>query len=1141
MKAFQRVASVVFVGWLWCVAAFAGTPHLVRDINSTIIPVHSDPGEFMDQGSWAFLSASNEQHQRLVWGTDGTPAGTLRLGLNNGLPSNVTGYQTATAGGRSYFISTAEPTGYSLWSSDGTPQGTRLITDHNTLQGGDPGLGWPVGNDFQFTVRRQGLSGFEFWLTNGTAAGTHLVKVMSGMYLAPDAFAIVNDRVYFLAAQMDGILEPWVTDGTSSGTQRLALLPNATEQVGLVRLARVGQYLVFAAPTSDRGNELWRIDLDTNAVTALPDIAPGATSGVNETAIFGLTGNFAVFAASSTGDNAEPALWRTDGVTVSLLANVSPLQVEVDPYYGPTPGGRVFFLGTSAGNVRQVWSTDGTTATRLTSGDGSNGPRIAGVFGSLVALERSGAGGSDVWVTDGTLAGTRPLMTFTNDTYLYGREFAGDGNTLYVREQILTPNVGFNWYVYRCDLLTNARSLIRSYAGTPGHTLTDRLFAFTRGQLYFNSDDPITGNELWVSDGTVAGTSLLKNLAPETHTQSSSPDNFVEFGGKLYFAADDGIHGKELWQSDGTSLGTELVKDLYAGTSSSDPAYPFVSSGKLYFFAKDGFNAYQFYVSDGTATGIQKLAALFPSSATILAPDNCGARSVSLNGVTFFAAYESAAGLELWKTDGTPAGTAMVADINTVSHGSPCSLTVYAGRVYFSATSGVDDGNELWSTDGSAAGTHRVADIRPGFGSSSPRDLVVFNQALYFTATDSTGAPQLWRSDGTPAGTVPVSRFDFASYGTLGDLRVVNGVLLFQVAGKPLSLSNSQLWSSDGTVQGTARVGDITPLSPSLFANNARGYFRSGGPQGRYTDLEPWVTDGTAAGTQLLLDINSFPGSAPDGFTDFRGVTLFLADDGTTGGVKLWRTDGTSAGTRLAADIGQAPINPFTRLTAGQNFFYVSDTDGRGAELYALGNDAPLGGNDAGGSVQAGASLAINVLANDTDADGALDPVSVRIQTPPANGTAVVSSAGLVTYTARAGFAGADSFTYTVDDNQGGRSFPANVNVTVTAAPSTPPPSTPPSTPPTTPPTSSGSGGGGMLGAVELLFLLLVLGAGGRMKVRSVGAVRQHMVLCDRRLDRRGPLECLAHNARHLCLSIYRCRSLLQSILRSRWVSLPGH
>src|SRR4051794_9113306 len=75
------------------------------------------------------------------------------------------------------------------------------------------------------------------------------------------------------------------------------------------------------------------------------------------------------------------------------------------------------------------------------------------------------------------------------------------------------------------------------------------------GTLFFSAVDNAHGNELWRSDGTLAGTLLVKDIAP---VGGSNPSNFASVSGTLFFVANDGIHGPELWKSDGTAAGTLL-------------------------------------------------------------------------------------------------------------------------------------------------------------------------------------------------------------------------------------------------------------------------------------------------------------------------------------------------------------------------------------------------------------------------------------------------------------------------------------------------------------------------------------------------------------------------------------------------------
>src|SRR5262245_46263651 len=95
----------------------------------------------------------------------------------------------------------------------------------------------------------------------------------------------------------------------------------------------------------------------------------------------------------------------------------------------------------------------------------------------------------------------------------------------------------------------------------------------------FQAWTPQTGDELWRTDGTEAGTALVKDICPGSRGAFDYPalveprPLFVEAGGALFFFANDGVHGFELWRSDGTESGTRMVKDIAPGDQS-----PFIAS-----------------------------------------------------------------------------------------------------------------------------------------------------------------------------------------------------------------------------------------------------------------------------------------------------------------------------------------------------------------------------------------------------------------------------------------------------------------------------------------------------------------------------------------------------------------------------------
>jgi ELWxxDGT repeat protein len=187
---------------------------------------------------------------------------------------------------------------------------------------------------------------------------------------------------------------------------------------------------------------------------------------------------------------------------------------------------------------------------------------------------------------------------------------------------------------------------------------------------------------------------------------------FTNVNGTAFFLANDSIHGKELWKSDGTPAGTTMVKDINTGTANG------VDAGNV----------------------------------------NYGFAYVNVNGVFFFAANNGSAGVELWKSDGTEAGTVMVKDIRTgASNSSPYYLTNVNGTLFFQANNGTN-GIELWKSDGTEAGTVLVKDINPGAGGSMTSNMTFLNVngTLYFSADNGVNGEELWKSDGTTNGTVMI-------------------------------------------------------------------------------------------------------------------------------------------------------------------------------------------------------------------------------------------------------------------------------------------------------------------------------------------------------------------------------------------------
>lgn len=731
------------------------------------------PGGLVANGSLLYFTGYDDLNRRTLWQSDGTPAGTRVVTGAPDYPDLLVVMQNVL-----YFRGSDQSHGEELWRYVPGDPAPSLVLD--IAPGAESAALYPIVpiNQRLFFAARNAEHGRELWQSDGTAAGTQIVKELA---LGPTSASIgelinVDGLLYFSA--MGGDL--WKSDGTAQGTQLVKGAATFTPSLyGATGLNGLLYFLVSGAQT---GWSLWKSDgTDAGTTVVKEAVIDGYAGSRALTAI----GGKLYFSGYDVDHSSE--LWVSDGTTTGT-AFVKDLD---STYRGPTFSNltrvntRLYFITNTAAPFssgdEQLWmSESAATPARLIDDQLSNYQVQA--FGD--SLFFTGYGGNDfaLWKHSGA-SGAPELV----------RQFAKQppSNLIVLQNHL---------FFQASDALTNTTPIYDLWRsdGTANGTIKlvagDAVTPPPSPRLVFNGQIFATrGNEIWV---------LKDSAASSTHFVPTGLQGFigsmVSTPNALYFIASEVVDPfsdiDTIWRSDGTLQGTHQL--------TADPAISYIwglfpVDNSLYLIASGVGTGNALWYNDGVSPTLTRLAALTPARYYT----NFSWMTLA-NGQLFFTADDGVHGPELWKSNGTPEGTVLVKDIipaelADVPAAYPGPLFEFRDLLYLGINDGIY-GQELWRSDGTAAGTTLFKDINPGADSASPTQFIEGTTRFFFSATDGVHGRELWQSDGTPAGTTLVTDLYVGAAGARPDLSLLYNDTLWFIGNN--GLDGRQLFAVEPTL-----------------------------------------------------------------------------------------------------------------------------------------------------------------------------------------------------------------------------------------------------------------------------------------------------------------------------------------------------
>lgn len=380
--------------------------------------------------------------------------------------------------------------------------------------------------------------------TTNPQSGTPLGSV-------PSQFTSFRGRVFFAASDGSSGRELWTSDGTPSGTQRVADINIGPAGSSPSEFIEMGGFLYFKASTAQHGSNVWRTDGTADGTRLVADLVPGpAGTFVNDTGMAVL--NNKLYFTGTNAETNQHILYESDGTSVGTK------QVVTLP---PMPRGLVVY------------------------------PELKKV-GSLLYFSNVGKVGEsqsvrEVWSSDGTAQGTRILKDPA------GRTISGMGSSTSLKgaQYFLGEAEGTGYRELLWRLAPDGRSAEAIASPTPLLNGHGRATYVHRDVMYFLGG-PVeregSSNMTTVSLFSYTGVGTPQKILDVSQTLRGYINLLTPYRGSMIIASESADSGKEYWEitlSQTPSL--RRIADLAPGSLSSASGLPFatVINDALFFLA----------------------------------------------------------------------------------------------------------------------------------------------------------------------------------------------------------------------------------------------------------------------------------------------------------------------------------------------------------------------------------------------------------------------------------------------------------------------------------------------------------------------------------------------------------------------------